>query len=189
MPGLPRNPFTTLTTRNPDGTFTTANVRTRDSLLQGGLAIGGPIQRDRLFGFFTFDYYGRNYPGVATASNPAKLFATQNAQTIQTLATRLNVLPAQALASYNTVLTGLNSLLGDVPRNAEQTIFFPKLDWQLNERNHLTVQYNRMRWNALNGVPDLALSQLRRSQLRQQHRQGRRHHRPMGVLPDPQPAQ
>ena len=146
------NPFTAVTTRGADGTFSTTNVRTRDTLLQGGLAIGGPILHDRLFGFFTYDHYGRNFPGIARASNPTKLFATPSQQTIQTLAARLNVLPAQALASYNTVLTGLNSLLGDVQRNAQQDIFFPKLDWQLSERNHLTVQYNRMRWNSLNGV-------------------------------------
>ena len=146
------NPFTTITTRAADGTFSTADVRTRDTLLQGGLAVGGPILRNRLFGFFTYDHYSRNFPGIARASNPARFFATPTQQTIQTLATRLNVSPAQALSSYNTVLTGLNSLLGDVPRNADQDIFFPKLDWQLNDRNHLTFQYNRMRWNALNGV-------------------------------------
>jgi hypothetical protein len=146
------NPFTAITTRNADGTFTTANVRTRDSLLQGGFAIGGPILRDRLFGFLTYDHYARNFPGIARASNPAKLLATPTAQTIQTLAARLDVYPAQALASYNTVLTGLNSLLGNVPRTADQDIVFPKLDWQLNDRNHLTFQYNRMRWSSLNGV-------------------------------------
>jgi hypothetical protein len=146
------NPFTTITTRAADGTFSTANVRTRDTLLQGGLAIGGPILRNRLFGFFTYDHYGRVFPGVARASNPAKLFGTPTQQTIQTLASRLDVLPAQALTEYNSVLAGLSSLLGDVPRNAQQDIYFPKLDWQINERSHLTVQYNRMRWNSLNGV-------------------------------------
>ncbi len=146
------NPFTTLTTRNADGTFTTAPVRTRDTLLQGGLAVGGPILRDKLFGFFTWDHYGRNYPGVARASTPAKLFARPTQQTIQTLATRLDIMPAQALAEYNTTLGGLSSLLGTVPRTADQDIYFPKLDWQLNDRNHFTLQYNRMRWNALNGV-------------------------------------
>ncbi len=146
------NPFTTITTRNADGTFTTANVRTKDNLLQGGVAVGGPLRRDKLFGFFTWDYYNRDYPGIARATNPAKLFATPTAQTIQTLASRLNVLPAQALASYNTVLAGLDSLLGNVPRTAQQQIFFPKLDWQFNDRNHFTFQYNNMRWNSLNGV-------------------------------------
>ncbi len=146
------NPFTTVTTRAADGTYSTSNVRTRDSLLQGGVAVGGPLLRNRLFGFFTYDHYGRNFPGIARASNPAKLFASPTNQTIQTLATRLDVFPAQALASYNNVLTGLNSLLGPVPRTATQDIFFPKLDWQLNDRNHLTFQYNRMRWNSFNGV-------------------------------------
>ncbi len=146
------NPFTAITTPNANGAFTTTDVRTRDSLFQGGLSIGGPIRHDRIFAFFTYDRYDRNFPGIARASNPAKLFATPTQQTIQTLASRLDVLPAQALADYNSTLTGLNSLLGAVPRTASQQILFPKLDWQLNERNHLTLQYNRMQWNSPNGV-------------------------------------
>jgi hypothetical protein len=41
---------------------------------------------------------------------------------------------------------------GLVPRTASQIILFPKLDWQLNDRNHISVQYNYLRWNSPHGA-------------------------------------
>ncbi len=131
---------------------TTSAVRLRNTLTQGGASLGGPILRDKLFGIFTYDRYHRDFPGVARASNAAKLFGTPTQQSVQTLAGRLGVLPAQALQEYNSVLTGLASLLGDVSRTADETIYFPKVDWQVSDRSHVTLQWNDMRWNSPNGV-------------------------------------
>jgi hypothetical protein len=39
-----------------------------------------------------------------------------------------------------------------VPRNANQSIYFPKLDWRINQRHTLAVSYNRMRSFAPSGV-------------------------------------
>ena len=146
------NRFTTLTTQTPQGAFVTSPYKPKDWRKQWGVSAGGPIRRDKLFWFFTYDQYQRNFPGVARAGTPAKLFENQSAQSIQTLAARIGVTPSQGLADYNSVLKGLNSLLGNVPRTGDQTILFPKIDWQVNDRNHLIFQYNRMRWNSLNGV-------------------------------------
>ncbi len=46
---------------------------------------------------------------------------------------------------------GLNSLLGQAGRFADQTLFFPKLDWQINERNHLSGEVNRLRFISPSG--------------------------------------
>lgn len=146
------NPYTTLTTRTADGNFVTAPFKPSDVRRQWGLNVGGPIRKDKLFWFFAYDQYRRDFPGVARAETPEEFFATPSAQEIETLAGRIGQSPTQALASYNNLLDSLNGLLGSVPRNGNQVIFFPKIDWQLSERHHLTLQYNRMRWNSLNGV-------------------------------------
>ncbi|MEO6924407.1 MAG: carboxypeptidase-like regulatory domain-containing protein, partial [Bryocella sp.] len=57
-----------------------------------------------------------------------------------------------AAASYNQGLGILATFFGTVPRFQDQQINFPKIDWQINDRNRLTVQYNRLRSDAPNGV-------------------------------------
>lgn len=150
------NPFTTLTSRTSTGDFVTTPFKPSDVRKQWGFNAGGPIRKDKIFSFFAYDQYQRDFPGVARAETPEKFFETPSAQQIQTLAGRIQQTPAQALVSYNNLLNNLNSLLGNVPRNGDQVIFFPKIDWQLNERNHLIFQYNRMRWSSLNGVQTAA---------------------------------
>jgi hypothetical protein len=41
----------------------------------------------------------------------------------------------------------LASLSGPVPRTGDQKLFLPKVDWNINDNNTLTVSYNRLRWN------------------------------------------
>ncbi len=151
------NPFTTLTQRLPDGAFSTEHFQPQDVRKQWGTGIGGPVRRDKLFWFFAYDQYARNFPGVARTADARsgttlKLFDTPSASQIETLAARTRTSIAQALLNYNAVLNGLDSMLGPVPRTASQYIFFPKIDWDLNERNHLIFQYNHMRWNSPGGV-------------------------------------
>jgi hypothetical protein len=63
-------------------------------------------------------------------------------------------------ASYGTGVTdyttGLNSFisnnLGSTPRTGKQDIFFPKLDWQINQKNRASFEVNRMRWTSPYGV-------------------------------------
>ena len=58
----------------------------------------------------------------------------------------------QAMAYYNQGLGILSTFFGTVPRTGDQVINFPKLDWQINDRNRATIQYNRLRWDSPNGV-------------------------------------
>jgi hypothetical protein len=151
------NAFTTLTQRLADGSYSTAPFQPQDTRQQWGAGVGGPIRRDKLFWFFACDGYRRDFPGVARTADARngtalKLFAAPSFQDVATLAARTRTNTTEALARYNTVLAGLNSMLGPVPRTANQYILFPKVDWDLNERNHLIFQYNRMRWNSPAGV-------------------------------------
>src|SRR6185437_8086619 len=65
------NPFTTNTTLNSAGTFVTAPYKPKDWRKQWGLAVGGPLIKDKLFFFYAYDQYRRNFPGTAKPSNPA----------------------------------------------------------------------------------------------------------------------
>jgi hypothetical protein len=126
------------------------------------------------FGAPTFAYTAPNgtfYPGASVTANLSTPTATGAAaypvgQTYAgnfgacALAAALNPnagagsnLPyQQAAAYYNQGLGVLATFFGQVPRIGDQTINFPKLDWQINDRNRATVQYNRLRWDSPNGV-------------------------------------
>ncbi len=47
-------------------------------------------------------------------------------------------------------------MLGTVPRTGTQTIFFPKIDWQVNSRNHASFEVNRLRWGSPAGIQTAA---------------------------------
>jgi outer membrane receptor protein involved in Fe transport len=65
----------------------------------------------------------------------------------------------EGLSNYNAgtaaYATGLGVLLGDlgsVPRTGDQVVNMPKLDWQINNKNHVSFLYNRLRWDSPGGV-------------------------------------
>ena len=87
------NPYTTLTQRLADGSYSTTPFKPTDWRKQWGAGVGGPIRRDKLFWFFAYDQYRRNFPGTARTADALKgtapeLFATPTAQQIATLAAR-----------------------------------------------------------------------------------------------------
>ncbi len=58
---------------------------------------------------------------------------------------------AQAFPDYNSGLAGLNGMLGAGLRYADQTIYFPKVDWQINAKNHASFEANRLRFSSPGG--------------------------------------
>src|SRR5579864_4711595 len=146
------NAFTAINVQTAPGVFTSQNFKPTDWRKRAGTGIGGDLIKDKLFWFVSFDWYKRNFPGVAVASNPNVFFATPSAATISTLATRLGVTTAQATTIYNNDLAGLNTMTGIVPRTGAQNILFPKLDWTINSKNHASFSFNRMRWSSPAGI-------------------------------------
>src|SRR5713226_6000777 len=153
------NPFTTILKQSSPGVFTPVPYKPVDVRKIWGGGIGGSILKDKLFFYFAFDRYTRNFPGTAIPSNPGPFFAAPSAATINTLAQRLfaTITPtpaqtAQAQTDYSTGSAALLGELGPVPRKGEQTIFFPKIDWQINSKNHATFEVNRMRWGSPAGI-------------------------------------
>ncbi len=142
------NPFSLATHYNA-GVVTAALVKPDDKRAQFGVTIGGPLLPkalpDRLFYFYAFDAQRRNFPAISSPENPAfySLSSTQRAL----LGTR-GVSSGQTRAA----LGYLDSLTGTVPRRADQTVNFFKLDSRLNPRNQLAFQYNRARFISPAGI-------------------------------------
>jgi hypothetical protein len=133
------------------------------------VSAGGPIRRDRVFWFFAWEQHERHDPAVARANEPEIFFAAPSAATLTTLEARIatssNAIAKScganaagagstgpAACAYATVLNNLNEMLGTVPRSTRQTNVFPKINWRLNQRNTLVLQYNMMRRTAPHGV-------------------------------------
>ena len=137
-----RNP---LATNNVlvNGVFTPVGIKPKDVRHQYGGTIGGPIVKDKAFFFFSYDQQKRDFPGLARFTQP-NFLNTAN----RTLLTDRGLTNAQ----IDDGLNFLNSLSGEVTRRGDQTLFLPKVDWNINNSNTFTATYNRLRWDSPNGV-------------------------------------
>jgi Carboxypeptidase regulatory-like domain/TonB dependent receptor len=139
-----RNPLATNTVL-VNGIFTPVGIKPEDVRHQFGAYVGGPIVKDKAFFFFSYDQQKRKFPGLARFSSPTFLnLSTANRTTL----TDRGLTTAQ----INDTLTFLNSLTGEVTRSGDQVLLLPKIDWNLNDKNTLTVTYNRLRWDSPNGI-------------------------------------
>jgi hypothetical protein len=184
VPGASNTTFNSTT-----NTYVTTPYRPKDNRNQYGFAVGGALIKDKLFWFYAFDAFRRNFPGTAKANNPGPFFinaktaldasegcvitptsatftgtatTTTPGQTPATqiladtaactLAARLNTTYAAGATAFNTQLQALLPDLGSVPRFGNQLINTPKLDYQLGQKNHISLLYHRLRWDSPGGV-------------------------------------
>jgi len=157
-----RNAFSFQNVLTPSGTSQLVPLKPIDQRHQFGGSIGGPIIKDRLFFFFSYDQQKRNFPGLAAPSVPSFL----NPLTVSTPAncaasglTQGQILGCRGITQAQTD-AGINYLLGltgEVPRKGDQTLFLPKIDWVINKNNTFTAVFNRLRWNSPAGVQTAAV--------------------------------
>src|SRR5690242_2618924 len=139
-----RNPLATKT-ELINGVFTPVGFKPKDVRHQFGGTLGGPIVRDKAFFFFSYDQQKRNFPGLSVfGANGFLNLSTSNR----------NALLDRGLTNtqINDTLSFLASISGPVPRTGDQKLFLPKVDWVINDKNTLTVSYNRLRWESPSGV-------------------------------------
>jgi hypothetical protein len=101
---------------------------------QFGAAVGGPIKKDRIFFFANYDGQRRDFPATINFNS--------------------DVLTAGACTAPGCAATVAfyNGLKGLDARSGSNDVGFGKVDFNLNSKNNLTVQYNMHRWNSPNGV-------------------------------------
>jgi hypothetical protein len=161
--------------------FTSTPFRPKDLRKIYGFTVGGPLIKDKLFWIYTFDQHAHIFPGSAVPKVPATFFAqptstltgtnTCNLKTgyltngaggtdpnytldsqACTLAARQGLTYAAGVSAYDSGIAGLLSDLGTVPRAGYQEINTPKLDYQINDREHVSALYHRLRWDSPGGV-------------------------------------
>ncbi len=156
------NPFS-VDSNYANGVVTSSVVKPHDQRQQYGGSIGGPVpvfhsgttrdswlhsnedQQQRLYYFYAFDRQLRDFPAIS-APGYAGFYALTASQTAL-LANRA-VTPAQT----NIALNYLDSLTGAVPRRADQTVNFGRLDWQHGSGSRVVFEYNRARWSSPAGA-------------------------------------
>ena len=158
-----RNPRSTIN-QVINGVTTPVAFKAKDVRYQFGGTIGGPIVKDKVFFFFSYDQQKRDFPAVSVFTSPTYL-STVNTCASATAPGCTTALFAASLKNPSRVLTDaqissttdfLNSLTGIVPRRGDQKLFFPKLDWNINDKNTFTASYNRLRWESPAGVQTAA---------------------------------
>jgi hypothetical protein len=131
-----------------------------------GGSVGGPIKKDKLFYFFTYDgfrrvgrvlYYQTNlvtttptgsYSDTSTIS-PTQCPLLRDAQ--GNLTNTPAISSAQCLSAIQ-FLQDLGGGSGEPPsRYARENLFFPRLDYQLNDKNLIYANFNFANFDSTNG--------------------------------------
>ena len=104
---------------------------------QFGGSVGGPIVKDKLFYFATYDGFRK--------VNPILYTSTQSISAINGFACPLATgVTATDCANAKSFIT--TDLLGAFPRDLKQDVFLGKLEYQLNQANHLSGVFNWQNW-------------------------------------------
>jgi hypothetical protein len=109
---------------------------------QFGGSVGGPIVKDRLFYFFTYDGFRRVGKALYTDSNTISL--TPSGPTSSTNTITPTQCPATITATQctNAITFLINESTAAPTRFTKEDLFFPRLDAHLNRRNDVFVDFN-----------------------------------------------
>jgi Carboxypeptidase regulatory-like domain/TonB dependent receptor len=147
--------------------------RPLDVLQQFGADLGGPIVRHNAWFYFDYEQQRRKQPisvvnpGFAPLGDPTQLmtnFGIPNGTVLPTpdapypVPQSFSSPPASSDPNFPLYVQQVSNALGAIDRNlvqrkrrADNLSFFPKLDWQATNADHLTFVYNYSRFNSPGG--------------------------------------
>ena len=162
------------------GKYDSTPIKPKDMRKIYGFTAGGALIKDKLFWIYTYDQHSRIFPVVGVPNSPGTFYnlpattlnpgETCNAATGQltlvtgvtaastldtnacTLAARQQISYATAVTDWTNQVTALTGDLGQVGRTGFQEINNPKLDYQINAKEHLSLLYHRLNWDSPGGV-------------------------------------
>jgi hypothetical protein len=108
---------------------------------QFGAALGGPIKRDRIFFFGSYDQQVRDFPPYVNTS-ASNFYDTCTAPTANCDASR---------AYFQSLQTT------PMAREANNKVGLAKVDWSINQSNTLSMSYNGQRWRSPHGIQTQAV--------------------------------
>ena len=123
---------------------------------QFGGSVGGPIMKDRLFGFFTYDGFRKVGKALYTDSNTISL--TPSGPTSSTNTITPTQCPATITATQctNAITFLINESTAAPTRFAKEDLFFPRLDAHINSRNDAFVNFNFANFQSAYGYSSAA---------------------------------
>jgi hypothetical protein len=173
------NDYSKLTVLDPTtNQYTSTPLKPEDLRKIYGFTAGGALIKNKLFWIYTYDQHTHVFPGVGVPSNPASFYSLPDASVpagetcsdggtgngyysggsssldgyVCTMAARQSITYAAAAADYDSALNALSKDIGEIPRFGYQEINTPKLDYQINDREHLSLLYHRLGWDSPGGV-------------------------------------
>lgn len=145
------------------------NPKPLNVLQQFGADIGGPLKKDKMF--FYFDYEQQRFKDPLYAVNAGEQVTDETSYGVpagtplpapnshyptpaalsqdQATADPTNPIYLQGVAN---ALNVIHSNLGPRGRRRDDYEFFPKFDWQLSDKTHLTVLYNYNHFQTPGGI-------------------------------------
>jgi hypothetical protein len=108
---------------------------------QFGGSVSGPLVKDKLFYFFTYEGLRKVNPIAYTSTSFI------GPQTSCSLPATFTAIPASVCAAANSFI---GSQLGAFPRSTQQDVGFGKLDYQITPANHVSASFDGLNFRAPN---------------------------------------
>jgi hypothetical protein len=109
---------------------------------QFGGSVGGPLIQDKLFYFFTYDGFRRVGKALYTDSNTISQTASGVTSSTNTITPTQCPTTITATQCTNAIAFLINESTAAPTRFAKSDLFFPRLDYHINNRNDAFVDFN-----------------------------------------------